>query len=66
MTRRRLILCVVSVIVCASLIAFIGLPGLRRAIAVPIVGQARLHGSMHLNTPIEDIHHWLAPPILRD
>jgi hypothetical protein len=58
MTRRRLILCnlAFSVLTCAGLLAFAALPALRRAIAEPIVGEAHVRGTMHINTPIEDIH----------
>ena len=67
MNRRRFILGLfaLSVMACAGLVAFVALPSLRRALAEPIVGRARLHGTMHFMTPLEKVHHWLAPPILR-
>jgi hypothetical protein len=68
MTRRQFTICsfAFAVLVCAGLIAFVALPSLRHAVAERIVGRATVHGTMHINTPVEAVHNWLAPPILRD
>lgn len=37
----------------------------RRSVAEPIIGPARTHGTMHLDTPLEKVHQWLASPRYR-
>jgi hypothetical protein len=42
------------------------LPEFTRTVVVSVFGEAKVSGTMHIKTPIEKIHHWLAPPILRE
>lgn len=52
----------VAVFALAGLIAFVALPPFRHAVAVPIVGYYQVPSLMHIETPMERFHNWLAPP----
>jgi len=69
MTKKRCLAVagVLAVLVCVGLVlAPVLLPEFTRTVVESVFGEAKVMGTSHIKTPIEKIHHWLAPPILRE